>query len=71
MLRTERIPDGVELACGRLDELVRLAGPELGRWMIEVAGRYAAGSCRRRTLTAVGGRKPPAAHRLPSTGVRR
>jgi len=50
MLRTDRIPDGVELACGRVDDLVRLAGPDLGRWMIEVAGRYAAGSCRRRTL---------------------
>jgi len=69
MLRTDSLPDGVELACGRLDELIRIAGPELGRWMIEVAGRYAANSCRRRTLTAVGSGRKAAGGKKPPAGV--
>lgn len=39
---------GAAAACGRLDGFVRLAGKDLGRWMIEVARRLAAkGRCRR------------------------
>ena len=65
MLKGERMPENVELACGRIDEFVSQAGPELGRWMAELAERYAAGSCRRRTL------KPAALHQRPSSGARR
>ena len=50
MQEMQDFPGGVEAACGRLDELARLAGPELGRWMIQVAERYVRAGCRRRTL---------------------
>ncbi len=57
MLVTDNLTDGVDLACARLDGLASLAGPELGRWIIEVAGRYAADSCRRRTQGPAGSRQ--------------
>jgi hypothetical protein len=63
MSRTERISEGAELACGRLDALVRMTGPELGRWMIEVAEGYAESSGRQETLRAPGGRARFAARR--------
>lgn len=63
MLRTEKMADGAGLACGRIDELVRLAaGGELGRWMISVAERYAADSCRCRSVEG-GGRSGRRAQR--------
>jgi len=40
---------GTAAACGRLDAFVRLAGPELGRWMIEMALGLAERGRRRRT----------------------
>jgi hypothetical protein len=52
MNQAQDFPGGVEAACGRLDELARLAGPELGRWMLRVAERYVRAGCRRRTLPA-------------------
>jgi hypothetical protein len=63
MPRTGRMSEGAEQACGRLDALVRMAGPELGRWVIAVAEGYADGSGRQAALSAPGGRVRPAAHR--------
>jgi hypothetical protein len=48
---------GVGAACRRLDAFADMAGPDMGRWIIEVADRLASrGRCRRsleRTLRLV------------------
>ena len=41
---------GASVACGRLEALVRNTGPELGRWMLELAERLAAEGRHRRSI---------------------
>jgi hypothetical protein len=43
-----KISDGAAAACERLDALTA-SGPELGRWMLQLARDLAARSVRRRT----------------------
>jgi hypothetical protein len=43
------ISTGAATACGRLDAFVRLTGPELGRWMLEMAMQLAERGRRLRT----------------------
>jgi hypothetical protein len=51
MQKSELSP-GAAAACERLDALVRVAGRDLGRWMIDIAERLAVKGRRRRSLEA-------------------
>ena len=49
-MRDSELSSGAAAACGRLDALVRTVGPELGRWMLELAERLAAEGRRCRSI---------------------
>mgnify|MGYP001110122563 CR=1 FL=1 len=49
-MRNSELSSGAAAACGRLDALVRTVGPELGRWMLELAERLAAEGRRCRSI---------------------
>ncbi|HOX07222.1 MAG TPA: hypothetical protein PK280_12530 [Planctomycetota bacterium] len=70
MLRTGKNAEGVATACGRIDALARMVGPELGRWMIEVAGRSAGRSIRSRVGESAEGAAPSEVAGLPAAVAR-
>jgi hypothetical protein len=49
-MHDSELSSGAAAACGRLDALVRTVGPELGRWMLELAERLAAEGRRCRSI---------------------